>query len=400
MSSLKAEHEARVDVLCARDLFQRAHQTVFLAPLGTLFLGWMALDMAGPLTVLAWMLLNSLPEAGNYWQTRRLLRNPGPDARVPFWHGVQVWLRFAQGLTWGSAAIFFHVEGPDAFELDMVVLVVLVAVSTSGVINMAPSFRTLRLFACGVLGVPAVFYLWLGDVQHVSIAVGLVILLLIEFKLGWDAWAQHRNGVRQLVMNQLMSERLAESMAEVRVANAALEQRNDELDRLNRELEHLATHDKLTGLYNRHFIVRQLEQLHQQQQRYGNPCSLILIDIDHFKRVNDSCGHAAGDAVLAAFARHVRPLLRQGDFPGRHGGEEFILVLPMTDLQAALQLAERVRGELAAIELPELPQDCRVTASFGVAQLAPGESLDDWLARADRALYRAKESGRNRVEAA
>lgn len=360
----------------------------------------MALDMAGPSTVLAWMLLNSLPEAGNYWQTRHLLRDPGPDERVPFWHGVQAWLRFVQGLTWGSAAIFFHVEGAAAFELDMVVLVVLVAVSTSGIINMAPSFRTMRLFASGVLGVPAVFYLWLGDAQHVSIAVGLLILLLIEFKLGWDAYAQHRSGVQQLVMNQLMSERLAESMAEVRVANAALEQRNEELDRLNRELEHLATHDKLTGLHNRHFIVRHLELLYEQYQRYGNPCSLILIDLDHFKHVNDTYGHAVGDAVLAAFAQHVRPLLRQGDFPGRHGGEEFILVLPMTDLQAALQLAERVRRELDSIRLPGLPDDFRVSASFGVAQLMAGETVDDWLARTDRALYRAKAQGRDRVEPA
>lgn len=104
-------------------------------------------------------------------------------------------------------------------------------------------------------------------------------------------------------MNQLMSERLAESMAEVRVANAALEQRNEELDRLNRELGHLATHDKLTGLHNRHFIVH--------------------------------------------------PLLRQGDFPGRHGGEEFILVLPKADSEAAAKLAERVRQRVEEAPLTE-----------------------------------------------
>jgi diguanylate cyclase (GGDEF)-like protein len=141
-----------------------------------------------------------------------------------------------------------------------------------------------------------------------------------------------------------------------------------------------------------------LKRQYEMFGRYGTVCSIVLIDIDHFKRVNDSFGHGVGDTVLVSLARCVEPLLRQGDFFGRHGGEEFILVLPMTNGVAAAQLAERIRNKLKECDLLAGQKDAwRISASFGVAEIRAGESLEAWLTRADQALYRAKEHGRDRV---
>lgn len=125
----------------------------------------------------------------------------------------------------------------------------------------------------------------------------------------------------------------------------------------------------------------------------------MLFDIDHFKQINDRYGHAVGDDVLVAFSRRVEALLRQEDVLGRYGGEEFLLLLPMIDLSAALQLAERIRCALADSPVQLKSGEVTVTASFGVAQLERGEEADDWLIRVDQALYRAKEHGRNCVMA-
>jgi diguanylate cyclase (GGDEF)-like protein len=176
-----------------------------------------------------------------------------------------------------------------------------------------------------------------------------------------------------------------------------LEQRNQQLDELNRQVNAVAIHDQLTGLYNRHFIVNQLERQFGSFRRYGNACSIIMADIDNFKQVNDRYGHGVGDEVLVAFSRLVESMVRQEDLVGRYGGEEFLLVLPMTNVAAATQLAQRIRIRLAAEPLVDQPVMLVVTASFGVAQIRSGESIDTWLQRVDQALYRAKGHGRNCV---
>ena len=121
-----------------------------------------------------------------------------------------------------------------------------------------------------------------------------------------------------------------------------------------------------------------------------------MADLDHFKRVNDTYGHAAGDRVLAAFGDLLRQHTRVIDIAARFGGEEFIVLLPNTDLENAISIANRIRESLAACPIESLPDP--VTASFGVAEMAPDESGSGLLRRADAALYEAKHSGRNRVE--
>ncbi len=164
--------------------------------------------------------------------------------------------------------------------------------------------------------------------------------------------------------------------------------------------EALATHDGLTGLANRAVFDRDLDREIARVRRYGTPLSLVVADIDHFKAVNDSHGHLAGDAALRAVAAALRQTLRQVDVICRYGGEEFAVLLPMTDLPGALIVAERLR--VAVSEQPirsPAPGDLRVTISLGVAVLGEGEARSDFFARADAALYASKSRGRNRVTA-
>ena len=166
--------------------------------------------------------------------------------------------------------------------------------------------------------------------------------------------------------------------------------------RLQEEIKAQATRDGLTGVWNR----RRLEELGrfevQRFERYGHPLSVVFMDLDHFKRVNDQAGHGVGDAVLKDFCAAAQGCLRSTDLLGRWGGEEFLVLLPNTVQAHARPLAERIRGAMAARVSPEAGQ---VTASLGVAQCRAGDTWESLVARADEALYRAKAGGRNRVEA-
>jgi diguanylate cyclase (GGDEF)-like protein len=174
--------------------------------------------------------------------------------------------------------------------------------------------------------------------------------------------------------------------------------RTRELERANAQLAEQAHRDPLTGLLNRRrFFELAGEQL-ALARRYERPCSVFMVDLDHFKRINDTYGHAGGDEVLIAAARCVVDTIREVDIVARFGGEELAVLLPETDALAACLSAERVRAALAALEIPWEDGEIRVTASIGVALWVPSEGgIQAALDRADRALYRVKEAGRDGV---
>ena len=165
----------------------------------------------------------------------------------------------------------------------------------------------------------------------------------------------------------------------------------------NVALERLSVTDPLTGLLNRAGFLKVLEARMQEAIRYAIPLTLAMVDIDHFKIVNDRHGHAAGDAVLKSFAEVLRSNVRSADVLCRWGGEEFILLLPQQDEAGGVASAEKLR---LAVEQARFPQVDDLTASFGVAAYLSGEAMADWIVRADRALYAAKDAGRNLVRAA
>lgn len=176
---------------------------------------------------------------------------------------------------------------------------------------------------------------------------------------------------------------------------------NLQLTEQNEELKRLASTDGLTGLTNRRTLYEFLGTGVSRVRRYGGTLSLLMIDIDHFKRVNDTWGHAAGDTVLRNIAQLIRLALRDVDIAGRYGGEEFVVLLPETEIDGAMQIAERLRLSVAGTPVPqESGPPIPVTVSVGVGQLAAEESGESLLSRADQAMYRAKNNGRDRVETA
>ncbi|MBX5439933.1 MAG: diguanylate cyclase [Solirubrobacteraceae bacterium] len=169
---------------------------------------------------------------------------------------------------------------------------------------------------------------------------------------------------------------------------------------LHEAVQRQAVTDELTGLFNHRRFQEAIVAEVERARRFGQPMSLVMLDIDHFKRVNDTHGHQQGDRVLAEVARVLRDRSREIDAPARYGGEELALVVPQTDAEGAYQLAERVRQEVEALEIPLLDGSgsIRVTASLGVASLpADAEDGGGLIAAADAALYAAKRAGRNKT---
>jgi diguanylate cyclase (GGDEF)-like protein len=164
-----------------------------------------------------------------------------------------------------------------------------------------------------------------------------------------------------------------------------------------RRIEELAELDELTGAYNRRCIMRMLGEEVARARRNEAPCSIALIDLDWFKRINDAFGHPIGDEVLRTFAITMFANIREFDRFGRYGGEEFLLVLPDTFTDDAAHILERLREITADLDWSAFSPGMRVTISAGITTLKPGETEDTFLARADGALYEAKARGRNRI---
>lgn len=188
-----------------------------------------------------------------------------------------------------------------------------------------------------------------------------------------------------------------ELLARVRT-HLELKHTQDQLRQCLNELEKLAITDSLTEIWNRRRISELAQREFNRACRYNRPFSLIIFDIDTFKKVNDTYGHAVGDQVLKIIAKTVLGSLRKVDFFGRWGGEEFLIILPEIEVKTAINVAERLRKCIAKTVIPLEEKSLQVTVSIGVASYQPADKeIDDILQRADQALYHAKNQGRNQV---
>jgi diguanylate cyclase (GGDEF)-like protein/hemerythrin-like metal-binding protein len=264
------------------------------------------------------------------------------------------------------------------------------------------------LLICGTI-------LWATPNRQAQLVASLInllfVLIILTVALGWALL--HRLTHQHNADAAAHIDQLAAASREARELAAIVENRNAELSaRLSdlsearrtaelannglrlalEQVEQAASTDRLTGAWNRRrFEEAVLAELALAQRR-RDPLSLLMFDLDHFKRVNDTHGHGAGDAVLVGLVQTVRQHLRASDSLIRWGGEEFLVMVPATRLEGAMALAEKMRAAVAAVHFPGIGQ---VTMSLGVAQYAPGESLSAWIERADQALYAAKFAGRN-----
>ncbi|MDP3296219.1 MAG: GGDEF domain-containing protein [Thermodesulfovibrionia bacterium] len=166
-----------------------------------------------------------------------------------------------------------------------------------------------------------------------------------------------------------------------------------------KELEHTSQTDGLTGLLNRQHLNKRLSEEISRAKRYGNPLSLIMFDIDNFKKINDKYGHIAGDKILQKIASVLKETLRNTDIAGRFGGDEFIVILVQTDINVGMQVAERIHSRVEQARItPKKEQSINFIISMGICQYNKGiKSLEDFIAKVDEGLYRAKHTGYNKI---
>jgi diguanylate cyclase (GGDEF)-like protein len=207
------------------------------------------------------------------------------------------------------------------------------------------------------------------------------------------------NDAGQVIQLQVSSRDITDSKQNERrleEAQRKLREQQDALQDVNSKLSELASHDGLTQLRNRRAFEERIEDECRRFRRNGNDVSLVLLDIDHFKSYNDTFGHPKGDEVLREVGRLLRRSLRATDFAARYGGEEFAIILPGTDRTGSLTVAEQLRRSIEGASWEDRP----ITASIGVATMGGDiTTAEELVDHADRALYRSKQEGRNRVTA-
>lgn len=209
--------------------------------------------------------------------------------------------------------------------------------------------------------------------QRLSVAYGIAAFLLLEVAL----WAAIRFATRRL--------------------RSEVDQRTREIRDLNQRLTHQAEHDALTGLMTRHALFERLPGLFAEARQHNRPLSVLLLDLDHFKQLNDTYGHLVGDRALTLVGETLHKQLRPTDLAIRLGGEELACILVNADIEQARVTAQHLRAAIADLAVPTGTGTVPLTTSIGVAEWVPSESEDTWLARADTGLYAAKRGGRNRV---
>lgn len=383
----------------SRVFVERLADSALAAPLGLAISGWLIASVAGWTSALAWCSGMAVIEVMILFVAYRFQRCLVQGQSTSGWLRAQLMVSGLVGLGWGSAVWFVWVDGQMLYYVAM--LCVLVGVSGICMVTMAPHRLATLLFSLGILIPPLLQLTWVDNPIALKVGFGWLAMAAVQ---AWTARDLRRELGRELdsaLRNQSLLELLSRASVDLQLAISQKEEKNAELASAMGQLEKLVSHDQLTGAYSRRYIFEQLDRLAAMRQRNGAVVSAVMFDLDHFKTINDTYGHATGDRALREVVRAVGVRLREGDMLARVGGEEFLVVLPLTDLSAAMMLTERLRQ---ALEKTSIITDdggsVFLPGSFGVAELRPDEDQSDWLRRIDSALYQAKSQGRNALVAA
>ncbi|HNY49312.1 MAG TPA: GGDEF domain-containing protein [Smithella sp.] len=282
-----------------------------------------------------------------------------------------------------SGFMLFFIYRPDVVYLVIGVLMI----QLLALLVFIP-IRFIMSFSAAVYGVFIILLtrFLLGTTAEKMISLFVILLLPV----GVGAATTHRLGI--------MHRREYALWIKTQKINRQLEEEINRRIKLEAALQEMAATDPLTGLYNRRECDILFRHEMERANRLNTPLSVGLIDLDHFKQVNDTYGHAAGDEVLRRTARLFRENLRTMDIVGRWGGEEFIVMLPEMAIDQANITGNRLLQALAATDIDAGSALIKITATIGITQLLPGDKMDEIISRADAALYKGKEAGRNRVE--
>ncbi|MCU6432283.1 GGDEF domain-containing protein [Undibacterium sp. Jales W-56] len=255
--------------------------------------------------------------------------------------------------------------------------------------------------ASHILFIPFTFIAIAYGMYRISRRSALIVAGLILLAFAFIIWVHYRNwhnpALLKLEFMHLVTLALAlpafiSQTGKVQFLHRVLHRASKKIKNIQED----AQRDNLLGCFNRRYTVAALEQQKQLADENGTPLCLAVLDIDHFKKVNDELGHLGGDEVLRTFSRLAQEHIRAGDVFGRYGGEEFLLVFPATSLLPALNTCERIRSQIESHHWDNVSQR-RVSVSIGVTQYIPGESVLELFSRTDTAMYLAKEGGRNQV---
>ena len=322
------------------------------------------------------------------WRGRRLLRrlDAGEDRSDPVYN-----LLVVIGTSfWGFGPLLLSL-GPVSevnFFTSIYIGLFVVALTSIGYLSALPACYTTLVFSV----VPLVVCLALHGTRQTAV-VGVLSLV------GGLVLLQRILAAHDILLGALAAEaQNAALVAELQRYRNALERENATLGSSLRDASHAASRDALTNLYNRRYFAAFAEPLAEAVRAHREEVTICIIDVDHFKRVNDAHGHPVGDEVLRFIAVLLGARLRDFDCLARYGGEEFAIILRRCDIARGRRVAEALRHNVAGADVETDAGTLMVTISVGVAQWASGEVLDEVVQRADRALYRAKESGRDRVE--
>lgn len=315
--------------------------------------------------------------------TRRVLRL-GPHEAIAQGLGQRMVLGLgASGSTWGLLT-WMLADIPNWGLQEQLMMMLLTVTSAMALIVTAHLGRGMVVFNVGLWTVALTRFITTPLSTSWPLLTSLAIYMVVLWLFGRQLHTQARDAVIGDLRNRHLS--------------AALEDSNAQLQAALDQAMALATKDPLTQALNRRAFLERAQLEAAAMQRAGSSASLLLLDLDHFKAVNDRHGHATGDVVLQHACASIKACLREVDVLSRWGGEEFLLLLPRTELAGALQVAERIRSSLEQAAHPDWPAGLVLTASIGIAPWPVALPVEQAISLADKALYRAKGMGRNRID--
>ena len=399
-AELPSLSEEAVQVRMMRELFMRTRESALVGFLPVFLIVWSHWDAQPTARLLFWASCLCFLLAYRVVIAHLFLSRPQvQEQRRQLWFRLE-WLgSMGVAVMWVGSISMIGTGAADAlFYLRLIFIVALVSFVLSAIgieMRLYASFMTVT-----VGGVLLLLHLdypsFIHDLPAVNVALVVYAVMLLVRSRGEHRRA--REWVRARLTQRLLLDQLNQNIRQELHMHDTLRIKTLELEASNRKLGELATRDGLTQAFRRGHIESELRRIIKAWGRRPDDFSLLLLDIDFFKHVNDRYGHAVGDEVLRRLAMQVEETLRGSDLFGRWGGEEFIVLLPDTALPQALEAAERLRLAIQRLEfMAEGGVVFSVTVSIGAAQLEPGENAEALTRRTDQALYAAKHAGRNRV---
>lgn len=393
------ENKYEIDRALLRDIFRRSGMAVALSVPVALLIALLHEKDSAIASIVAWSGWMLAVQIFRLVLARIYLSNETSQRSTRFWVSLQVFCAVAAGTGWGSC-LFILDTGRNDF-LFLFKFLALAAILGTALNSLCAYFKVYASFVLSTALMICAYLLirsdFLETAYRLSLIVGTGVYTIYLLLVGWHVrkltwrYFQHRSE-REEVLSELNAAHETE-----KTLRKQLEDESEKLVQMNLKLQDLASLDGLTGVANRRSLSERIDYEIRAACRHHSDFSIILLDIDYFKRINDTYGHQIGDQVLIGLARSFKNQLRDIDTFGRWGGEEFLCLLPQIDLEGAMICAERLCKALENERLVASLPDFVVTASFGVAVYQSQDTANSLLDRGDVMLYAAKDSGRNCV---